>query len=123
MMMFGATAVSFCTLLLVDGFEAIGRIESKIIEFMKSCKYERLEDFRGIALQYLAPSAHAFEFVPAVAEVREELCTGCGVCLKPAHCLAIEMVDGKACVCEEDCLGCGTCSVLCPVRATVMHEA
>jgi len=123
MMMFGATAVSFCTLLLVDGFEAIGRIESEISEFMESQKYERLEDFRGIALQHLAPSAHAFEFVPAVAEVREELCTGCGVCLKPAHCLAIEMVDGTAHVREEDCLGCGTCSVLCPVEAIAMHEA
>ena len=122
MMMFGATAVSFCTLLLVHGFQAITGIEKEIKQFMEMQGYKRLEDFRGLASKNMAPSAHAFEFIPSVARVDEQKCTGCGICLKPAHCLAISMKDEKAIVDEKECLGCGTCSFLCPAQAISIVE-
>jgi TPP-dependent indolepyruvate ferredoxin oxidoreductase alpha subunit len=122
MMMFGASAVSFCTLLLVDGFNAISKIEKEITKFMERQGYKRPEDFRGLALKNIAPSAHAFGFIPSVARVDKEKCTGCGLCLKPAHCLAISLDNELADVDEKECLGCGTCSFLCPAHAISMAE-
>jgi dihydroorotate dehydrogenase/Pyruvate/2-oxoacid:ferredoxin oxidoreductase delta subunit len=122
MMMFGASAVSFCTLLLVDGFNAISKIEKEITKFMERQGYKRPEDFRGLALKNIAPSAHAFGFIPSVARVDKEKCTGCGLCLKPAHCLAISLDNELAEVDEKECLGCGTCSFLCPAHAISMAE-
>jgi dihydroorotate dehydrogenase/NAD-dependent dihydropyrimidine dehydrogenase PreA subunit len=122
MIMFGATTVSFCTLLLIHGFEAITEIEKGMREFMEQQGYSRLEDFRGLALEYVAPSGPACELIPSVARINEQECTGCGICLKPAHCLAISMDSGRAVVNEKECLGCGTCSLLCPVHAISMVE-
>jgi dihydroorotate dehydrogenase/NAD-dependent dihydropyrimidine dehydrogenase PreA subunit len=122
MMMFGASAVSFCTLLLIHGFQAITGIEKGIREFMEMQGYRSLEDFKGLALKNIAPSAHAFDFIPSVARVDEQICTGCGICLKPAHCLAISINNDKAAINEKECLGCGTCSILCPAHAISMVE-
>jgi dihydropyrimidine dehydrogenase (NAD+) subunit PreA len=122
MMMFGATAVSFCTLLLIHGFQALTMIEKGIREYMEMQGYKRLEDFRGLGLKYIASSAHAFDFVPVVARVDEQSCNGCGICLKPAHCLAISINNDRAVINGKECLGCGTCSFICPVHAISMVE-
>jgi dihydropyrimidine dehydrogenase (NAD+) subunit PreA len=122
MMMFGATAVSFCTLLLIHGFEAITEIEKGLRGFMEQQGYRRLEDFRGLALEYIASSGHDFKFIPSVARIDEAECTGCGICLRPAHCLAISMDKGRVVISETECLGCGTCSLLCPTHAISMVE-
>jgi dihydroorotate dehydrogenase/NAD-dependent dihydropyrimidine dehydrogenase PreA subunit len=122
MMMFGATTVSFCTLLMIRGFAAITEIEKGLKEYMERQGYSRLEDFLGIALKHIAPSGPACEIIPSVARVDERECTGCGICLKPAHCLAISMENAKAIVNEKECLGCGTCFLLCPVKAIAMVE-
>jgi len=122
MIMFGATTVSFCTLLLIHGFEAITEIEKGLRKFMMQQGYSYLEDFRGLALKHIVPSGHAFELIPSVARINEQECTGCGICLKPAHCLAISMDNGIAVVNETECLGCGTCSLLCPAHAISMAE-
>lgn len=122
MMMFGATAVSFGTLLFIHGFKAITGIEKGIREFMETQGYSRLEDFKGLALKHIAPSAHAFDFIPIVARVDEQSCNGCGICLEPAHCLAISIKNDRATINEEECLGCGTCSFLCPANAISIVE-
>ena len=122
MMMFGATAVSFCTLLFIHGFQAITGIEKGLREFMEKQGYKRLEEFRGLALKHIAPSAHAFDFIPVVARVDGQSCNGCGICLKPAHCLAISINGDKATIDEEECLGCGTCSFICPSHAISIVE-
>ena len=122
MMMFGATAVSFCTLLLIHGFQALTVIEKGIREYMEMQGYRRLDDFKGLGLKYVAPSAHAFDFIPSVARVDEQSCTGCGICLQPAHCLAISIHNDRAIINEKECLGCGTCSFICPAHAISMVE-
>jgi dihydroorotate dehydrogenase/Pyruvate/2-oxoacid:ferredoxin oxidoreductase delta subunit len=120
MMMFGATTVSFCTLLMIHGFEAITQIEKGLREFMEQQGYNDVADFKGAALPYFAASQVDCEIIPSVAKVNKERCTGCGICLRPAHCLATYMEDGKAKVNETDCQGCGTCFWLCPVEAISM---
>jgi dihydropyrimidine dehydrogenase (NAD+) subunit PreA len=122
MMMFGATAVSFCTLLIIHGFGAISGIEKGLKEFLEQQGYRHLDDFRGLALNNIAPSANAFAQITSVARINRQECTGCGTCLKPAQCLAIYMEEEKARVNEQECLGCGTCSLLCPAGAISLVE-
>ena len=47
MIMFGATTVSFCALLMIRGFEALGGIEKKLRKYMEQQGYRRIDDFRG----------------------------------------------------------------------------
>ncbi|MFB0561029.1 MAG: CoB--CoM heterodisulfide reductase iron-sulfur subunit A family protein [Candidatus Lokiarchaeia archaeon] len=59
--------------------------------------------------------------IPALnAEVDEELCIGCQLCLDlcPFHAIIFE--EGKSMVIEAVCRGCGTCAAGCPSRAIVM---
>jgi dihydroorotate dehydrogenase/NAD-dependent dihydropyrimidine dehydrogenase PreA subunit len=122
MIMFGATATSFCTLLMIHGFKALKEIEIGLKEFMEQQGYSCIEDYRGLALKCIAPSVVACEVIPSVARIDKEKCTGCGICLEPAHCLAISMEDEKAVVDEKECLGCGTCYLFCPTGAVSMVE-
>ena len=122
MIMFGAHAVSFCALFMIKGFEALPAIDSGLRVFMKQQGYDSLDDFRGVALQYMSPSMAACEFKQSVASIDPEKCTGCGICLKPAHCLATYAKDGKVEINEAECLGCGTCMLLCPVNAVSMID-
>jgi dihydroorotate dehydrogenase/Pyruvate/2-oxoacid:ferredoxin oxidoreductase delta subunit len=120
MIMFGAHAVSFCALLMIKGFEALKEIDTGLREFMKQQGYESLDDFRGVALQHMSSSMGTCEFKPGIAKIDKEKCTGCGLCLKPAHCLATYMRDGKAAIIENECLGCGTCILICPAQAVTL---
>jgi len=122
MIMFGATAVSFCTLLMISGFEAITEIEKGLRSFMEQQGYRQIQDLRGLALDYIMPDMQLSGLIPSVARIDKDKCIGCGICLKQAHCLAISQEDDKAVVDPAECLGCATCSSLCPEGAVSMHE-
>ncbi len=117
MIMFGATTVAFSTLLMLRGFEALTQIEKGIARFMQQQGYNSVAEFRGLAHQYISDSITACDMELAVARVNAEKCTGCGICLKPAHCLAMSLSGGKAVVNESECMGCSTCYQLCPAGA------
>jgi dihydropyrimidine dehydrogenase (NAD+) subunit PreA len=122
MIMFGATAVSFCTLIMMRGFEAITGIEKGFRSFMEQQGYHRVEDFRGLALDHIISEIQFSGLIPGVARIDNDKCTGCGRCLKQAHCLAISQANDKAVVDPAECLGCATCSSLCPEGVVSMHE-
>ena len=122
MIMFGAHAVSFCTLFMIKGFEALAEIEKGLKNYMEQQGFESIDDFRGAALQHITSSISESEIIPNVARIDPEKCTGCGICLKPAHCLAITPENGKVVVNEAECIGCGTCFLLCPEGAVSIIE-
>ncbi len=64
-------------------------------------------------------SSGYIELDPFVAYVREELCSGCRVCLTvcPFAAIARNEEKGKAFVNEALCMGCGTCVASCPSNA------
>ena len=61
------------------------------------------------------------EHAPEVAEVQEELCSGCGICAPQCPYGAIT-VDEVAHVNEILCEGCGTCVAACPSGALTFRN-
>ncbi len=59
------------------------------------------------------------EIESVIAQVNEDLCTGCGLCVDVCPYLALLVDEEKdlAIVREELCTGCGSCSSVCPVGA------
>ena len=119
-MMWGATLVTACTSLMWYGFGVISRILGGMKEFMADRGYNAYQDLVGLALPLLR-AAENLQVVPGVAVVDKDTCTGCGRCVRPAHCDAVTMVNGKADIDPQECLGCSFCAVLCPVRAIAMQ--
>lgn len=60
--------------------------------------------------------------VREMAKVKEELCTGCGLCLPYCTLNAISLINRKATINEELCVECGVCvkSNVCPQKALYM---
>jgi heterodisulfide reductase subunit A len=83
---------------------------------------ESLTQASGAAAKVLALFAHDAITLPGlIAEVDEELCTGCGVCAQECPFQAIELVgpenEQKAQVITAACKGCGVCAGACPSGA------
>jgi heterodisulfide reductase subunit A len=59
------------------------------------------------------------EMDPFIAQVSEELCSGCRVCLTvcPYDAVARDDTKGVAVINEAVCTGCGTCVATCPCNA------
>jgi len=114
--MWGASLVAVCSALMWWGFEVVKDITEGIKDFMEEEGYSDWQEFSGKALKYLT-TPDKIRFCEGAARVDEELCIGCGKCLKPAHCDAITMRGEKAWVDEEKCVACGICPGLCPVGA------
>jgi len=51
-------------------------------------------------------------------QVKERICSGCGLCVAACPYEAREIVDGKARIIEVLCQGCGACATACPNGAT-----
>ncbi len=124
--MCGATATAACTLFMIRGFETLKDMEWNLRKFMEEQGYSHIEEFRGVLVDQMEMTHSNLKVCDVVAKVDKEKCTGCGLCLKPAHCgwqrRAIHMEDEVAIIDEEQCLGCETCASLCPTNAIEMVE-
>jgi len=119
-MMWGATLVTVCTSLMWYGWELIGETLRGMEAFMHAEGYRDYEELVGRSLQQFR-AAEALQPQTGAAWVNEDLCTGCGYCLKPGHCDAITLEGGLARVEPSRCLGCSICVALCPVGALSMQ--
>jgi len=57
-----------------------------------------------------------------VVTVDEELCTGCGECVKACPAEIFKIENGKAVPSDDECLGCQGCVAVCPVGAIKVEE-
>ncbi|MDL2255498.1 4Fe-4S binding protein [Parabacteroides sp. OttesenSCG-928-G06] len=58
-----------------------------------------------------------------VIKIDEELCNGCGICVKGCHEGALQLIDGKArIISDQYCDGLGDCIGECPVGAISFEE-
>jgi NAD-dependent dihydropyrimidine dehydrogenase PreA subunit len=122
MLMYGATVLTYCTILYFRGFEALREIEEGLLAYMREMGYNSLDDLRGMALQYIA-TPDQVEYLPYWPHIDLEKCVGCGACVRPAHCEALELRGEKAAfVAPELCTSCAVCFWLCPHDAITMRD-
>lgn len=115
--MWGATGVGICSSIMWNGWEVIGQMLEGIDDYLARRGPWTLDEIRGSALSNFT-TPDKVKLVEGNAWVDEELCIGCGRCLKPGHCEAVSMTDEHlARVDADECIGCGVCRSLCPVGA------
>ncbi|MFQ5722152.1 MAG: 4Fe-4S binding protein, partial [Candidatus Aminicenantales bacterium] len=61
-----------------------------------------------------------FELEPITAEIDEELCSGCQICISlcPFTAITLDKEKGIAVINDALCKGCGTCVSACPSGAS-----
>jgi NAD-dependent dihydropyrimidine dehydrogenase PreA subunit len=57
-----------------------------------------------------------------VVTVDEELCTGCGECVKGCPAEIFKLENGKCVASNDECLGCQSCVTVCPAGAIKVEE-
>lgn len=58
-----------------------------------------------------------------IAQVNQDICTGCGTCVENCHTQAMELnSEGKAERLGDYCIGCGVCAYYCPENAISLLE-
>ncbi len=57
-----------------------------------------------------------------ISEVNQDLCKGCGLCMKRCPFKAITIENDKSFVESSKCYGCGVCAVTCPTGAIKLHR-
>jgi dihydropyrimidine dehydrogenase (NAD+) subunit PreA len=123
MIMYGATVLTYCSLLYLKGYKAFTKIEPGMHRFMDEHGYATLADMRGIALKYIVTPAQV-DYIPMLPQIDLEKCNGCGLCAAPGHCECIEIQDGKAVLVEPtECYSCAVCYFLCNRDAISMEKA
>jgi len=120
--MYGSTFVTMCTKLLWEGFTWLKKMNEGLLNFMEENGYTKLEDMRGLALQYLTTNNN-LQYFNAPARINSDKCTGCDICARIPSCTANLRVENKKAVLNQDtCISCGYCAALCP-NGSIYFEA
>ena len=127
MIMYGATAVTFCSMFYIKGFQVLPKMAQQIENYMKEMGYNSLGDFRGAALKHIVTPDKVTYVDDVIPEIDYEKCNGCGICTRMGHCTVIELQkddsSGKkkpVVVSPGECYGCSVCYWLCSRRAITM---
>jgi dihydropyrimidine dehydrogenase (NAD+) subunit PreA len=115
--MLGANACQTLSGIVDGGIKFITNVNKWLEMYMGKCGYNRIEDFRGIALQYISGADKA-EFYYYVANPDYSKCIGCGRCAE-SYCPAITMINDRPVVESRLCSSCGMCNCICPEDAFI----
>jgi dihydroorotate dehydrogenase (fumarate)/dihydropyrimidine dehydrogenase (NAD+) subunit PreA len=119
--MAGASAVEFCSTVMVRGYSVIKRAIRGLDDFLDAQGYQSVRDIIGIATE----ASYNYEQMYSIPEYREkalvdeELCISCGKCLEVCWFDAMVVADGVYQVNESNCQGCYNCRVVCPVEGCI----
>lgn len=120
MILMGADVVGVCTRTMVDGFDFLGRELESFARYMRKAGFAGVREMRGLVEKEVR-DAGRLTVRSGRARVDEDVCTGCGACMRVGHCDAIaENEDGKPVIDGERCKGCGTCADVCPTGAITL---
>lgn len=115
--MIGATTIQTCTAIMWRGLKVFKELSDGLKSFMERKGYERIEDFKGIALKHLTTVEELATREPMHAAVDKDLCNGCKICVTVCSYDAIQMIADKAETDPQKCDGCGLCRAWCPTDA------
>ncbi len=117
--MAGAQCVEILTAALLKGQNVFTQIHNQLIRWLTDRGHEKLSEIRGATLKYLGKT----NWIPHVATVDANLCTGCGRCVRLCPDQAIDLQTGNtAKVDEMRCQGCGLCLYECSEEAISLRE-
>ena len=119
--MLGATTVQVATSVMWKGLAILAEWPRKLERFMAEQGYQRVEDYRGIALSSVTTVEQLARQPRKVAVVDRDLCTSCGQC--PEICFYDALQLNELLQIDTDhCDGCGLCVEVCPTGALSLEE-
>jgi dihydropyrimidine dehydrogenase (NAD+) subunit PreA len=105
------------------GYSTIDKLTRGLEGYLDEHGCSSPADIKGKALPQIVTLADLDISVRLLAEVDEDKCTGCEICVRACASgayQAIDMVGDVASVNREKCDGCGLCVGLCPVDAITL---
>lgn len=119
----GCGSIQVCTAVMHFGFGIVREIEAGVQQFMRDKGYQRIDDFRGLALPNVREWQHLNLKHKVVAEIDAAKCIGCELCYiacedgaHQAIGLSGDPANRVPHIIEENCVGCNLCSLVCPVE-------
>ena len=119
LMMWGASMVTACTVVMWKGYSVIGSIIRGMEDFLEKHAYGSYESLIGESLPYLMAGSEIV-VKPGTAIMNQELCVSCGQCSDLGHCDAVVKNEEGYSIYQEACLGCGICKDVCPQNAITL---
>lgn len=120
----GAHAIQVCSAVMWEGFDIIKKLTRGLEDYLESKQLPSPAEIVGKALPRLRSFPDLNLSAQMVAFVEEQLCDGCGICVRSCECggyQAITMRDPKKAFIDVGaCGGCGLCVGVCPVGGISM---
>jgi len=121
-LMGGASAVQYCTPVMLNGLRYVEELGQGINKFMQRRGFENISQFQGEALKHIRSNRQLIEDLePLYSSVDQNKCIGCKRCQEVCWYDAIK-VARKAVIKKDHCVGCTICSQVCPVNAIEVKE-
>jgi len=111
----GATAVQYCSSVIVKGYQTINRAVAGLEGYLDQKGYSSVVEMVGSAARAAIPYKEILDLPRERAVATEpELCHDCGICLERCLFGAISQQDKGVSISDQRCVGCGLCVAVCP---------
>lgn len=120
-MMWGARAVTACTVIMWERFSVIKELVTGMERFLDEAGYQSIDEIIGLSLNHLKASKD-LKVTDGCVAIDEGKCISCLKCVDLGHCDAIVEKNGSPEVIPEKCVACGICIGVCPQQAISMQE-
>ena len=122
----GASAVAICTAVMWNGIQIIDSLTKELENYLNRKGFTSPMELTGKALPNIVTFPDLDLSLNLVASIVNEICNGCGICVKACTSgayQAITIVEDLARVDLLKCSGCGLCVGVCPLNAVRLIQS